>query len=350
MKQTGIMIAFLCGVASWTGCADWGSTALPRHVVDMQGREVWIPDSVGRVVGLRSGCVRLIAMAGGAARISGIESNEAQRTNYLHSIAFPEIRQRPLIGPPFGGDRELLALHRPDVIFLSCTGAEEADELQRRLGTPVVCLDYGDLGAGLGTFFSALHLVGEVLGTTAHTDSVEHFFYQEINEIRRLAAQVTEPKRAYVGGIAYKGARGLTSTDPYYPALTMAGGVNVAAEVDSALVSAIHGTTISLEQLLLWQPQHVFVDASGWRLVEEERRRHRTLFGLLTAWDEGRVHRLFPYNNYHANYECMLLNGWVIGRALYPEVFGQVDVEEKGRELMRRVYGKCCTIQFLNNE
>jgi iron complex transport system substrate-binding protein len=308
----------------------------------MQGREVWVPDSVCRVVGLKSGCVRLIAMAGGADRISGIEMNEAARSNYPHSIAFPEIRQRPVIGPPFGGDRELLALHAPDVIFLSCTGAHEADALQQRLGIPVVCLDYGDLGAGLGTLFHALHLVGTVLHTTAHTDSVEHLIHSHISQMRTLSARIHTPRQAYVGGIAYKGARGLASTDPYYPALRFAGGVNVAAEVDSAIVSAIHGTTVSLEQLLLWNPPHIFVDASGWALVEEEAARHRTLFGLLTAFDEGRVHRLFPYHNYHANYECMLLNGWIIGKTMYPEAFDSVDVAQKGRELMRGIYGRDC--------
>jgi iron complex transport system substrate-binding protein len=312
----------------------------------MLGREVWVPDTVRRVVGLRSGCVRLIALAGGAPRISGIEMNEATRTNYPHSIAFPEIRQRPIIGPAFGGDRELLTLHAPDVIFLSCTGSDEADDLQRRLGIPVVALAYGDLGRHIGTFFHALHLVGRVLHTTAHTDSVEHFFYSEISQMRTLARRPEAPKRAYVGGIAYKGARGLASTDPFYPALAMAGGVNVAAEVDSSLVSAIHGTTISLEQLLLWQPEHIFVDASGWRLMQEERLRHRTLFGLMTAFEEERVHRLLPYNNYHANYECMLMNGWIIGRTMYPEAFGRVDVEAKGRETMRQLYGRDCWREF----
>jgi iron complex transport system substrate-binding protein len=336
------MIAFLCGAMGMTGCADGFHNARSRCVTDMLGREVWIPDSVDRVVGLRSGCVRLIAMAGGAARISGIEMNEAQRTNYPHSIAFPEIRQRPVIGPSFGGDRELLALHDPDVIFLSCTEADEADDLQRRLGIPVIGLDYGDLGRRIGTFFHALHLVGRVMGTTAHTDSVEHFIYSEISEMRCRALQVRSPKRAYVGGIAYKGARGLASTDPYYPALTFVGGVNVAAEVDSARVSAIHGTTVSLEQLLLWEPHHIFVDASGWRIMQEERLRHRTLFCLMPAFEEERIHPIFPYNNYHANYECMLMNGWLIGRTMYPEAFGEVDVEEKGRELMRRIYGRDC--------
>jgi iron complex transport system substrate-binding protein len=308
----------------------------------MLGREVCVPDTVRRVVGLRSGCVRLIAMAGGAHCISGIEMNEAQRSNYLHSIAFPEIRQRPVIGPSFGGDRELLALHGPDVIFLSCTGTGEADALQQRLGIPVVALEYGDLGAGLGTLFRALHLVGTVLHTTAHTDSVEQFIYSEIQEMRRLSAAIPSPVSAYVGGIAYKGARGLASTDPYYPALRFAGGRNVAEGVDSALVSAIHGTTVSLEQLVLWNPRHLFVDASGLHLVEEEARRHRTLFSLIEAYDEGRLTRLFPYHNYHANYECMLLNGWIIGRTMYPEAFAKVDVEQKGREMMCRIYGRDC--------
>jgi iron complex transport system substrate-binding protein len=308
----------------------------------MLGREVWIPDTVRRVVGLRSGCVRLIAMAGAADRISGIEMNEAMRPNYLHSIAFPEIQRLPIIGPPFGGDRELLALHAPDVIFLSCTGRSEADDLQQRLGIPVICLDYGDLGDGLGTLFHALHLVGHVMHTTAHTDSVERFIYAEISGMRQRALGISRRKRAYVGGIAYKGARGLASTDPFYPALRFAGGENVAEGVDSALVSAIHGTTVSLEQLLLWDPHHIFVDAAGWRLVEEERRRHRTLFGLMTAMEEGRVHRLFPYHNYHANYECMLLNGWMIGRTMYPEAFGDVDVRQRGREMLRCIYGRDC--------
>jgi ABC-type Fe3+-hydroxamate transport system substrate-binding protein len=52
-----------------------------------------------------------------------------------------------------GGDPELILQSSPDVILWTFTTAKAADDLQKRIGIPVVGIKSGDLGEGRGTFY-----------------------------------------------------------------------------------------------------------------------------------------------------------------------------------------------------
>ncbi|MBN1184919.1 MAG: ABC transporter substrate-binding protein, partial [Bacteroidales bacterium] len=109
-------------------------------VKDMLGRDVVIPDTVNKVIGLRAGALRLLLYCGAKDMISGIEESE-RRPGRPYMEAFPELRKLPVIGPSMGGDAELILKANPDVIFISYTTIADADALQEKTGIPVIAIE-----------------------------------------------------------------------------------------------------------------------------------------------------------------------------------------------------------------
>lgn len=309
-----------------------------RKVTDALGRTVPVPDSIEKIIAIRPSALRLISFAGGAAKVCGVEEGEADKSEFTHICAYPSLSKKPVIGPRMGGDAELILTEKPDVIFMATTTIGAANELQKKIGIPVVCIEYGDLGKKRQTFYNSLKIVGDVLHTTAHTDSLIHYIEDQISELDRRTVNLTSPP-VYVGAIAYKGERDLTATDPYYPAFTFLHLHNVASEIDSTLISAITGTFINPEKILEWNPDYIFVDRGSAINADRDFKKKTGIYQLLKAYKNDNIYMVWPYNNYHSNIEAMLLNAWYIGKCIYPEAFADIDIEEKGNEVFTAFYG-----------
>ena len=331
----GLFLLLSCCTCAGPG----GRKAATRTVSDALGRRVALPDTVGRVVCIRSSAIRLVTYAGGAPFICGVEEQETRHNEFTHTFAHPELLHKPVIGPGMGGEPELLMLARPDVIFMSSTTSGDADELQRRTGIPVFAIEYGDMGRKRSLFCHSLRQIGEVLHTEAQVDTLLAFVDAQLADLKKRTAGEDNSRKVYVGGISYKGQKGITSTDPYYAAFDFLGADNVASGLDSTFVSPITGTYIDWEQLLEWNPDVIFVDAGGWQLVREEFRNRPGLNRLLKACRTGQVYALWPYNNHHSNFGIMLVNAWYVGKVLYPERFADVSMEDKADEIMLRFVG-----------
>ena len=329
-----LLLVFACQAKS-------GKNSVPtRKVTDALGREVALPDTVNRAVCIRASAIRLVTYAGGVPFICGVEEQETRENVFTHLLAHPELGKKPLIGPQMGGDAELIMAVQPDVIFMSSTTAGDADDLQRRTGIPVVALEYGDLGAKRPIFYASLRRIGEVLHTEGRVDSLIRYTENQIAELQQRTQHKGENKRVYVGGLAYKGLKGITSTDPYYAAFGFLGVDNVASAIDSAYVSPITGTYIDWEQLVDWDPEVIFIDRSGWPLVNEDFKNREKLNQLLAAYRNQQVYALWPYNNNHTNFEVMLINAWYAGKILFPDQFQDISLRDKADEILVEFVGQ----------
>lgn len=320
-----------------------------RVITDALQREVVLPDSIQRIVCIRASAIRLVTYAGGAPFICGVEEQETRDNCFTHLFAHPELRQKPIIGPSMGGDPELIMAARPDVIFMSTTTAGDADALQQRTGIPVFTIEYGDIGRNRQAFYNSLRSIGEVLGTTRQVDSLIRYTDRQIAELGQRAQSSGKSPRIYVGGISYKGQKGITSTDPYYAAFDFLKTDNVASVIDSAYISPITGTYIDWEQLADWNPQVIFVDTDGWPLVQEDFKTRKSLNRLLTAYRNRQIYTLWPYNNNHTNFEVMLINAWNAGKVLFPEQFTDIDVTDKANEILTMFVGSPVADSLVRN-
>lgn len=324
---------------SMSGCVEKkGSSSGKTIINDMLGRRVEIPQPIKRVVGVRAGALRLLVYMDATAMVSGIEDVEL-RPGRAYTFAHPELLTLPLIGPMMGGDAELIAVNQPDVIFMTFATIGEADDLQNKTGIPVIALNSGNLSHDKQNFFQSLQLIGEVINRPERADSLTQFIQQQEQLLKSLTPETaSQAPKVYLGGVSYSGAHGITSTNPFYEGFEMVNAHNVAKNVGGFETRT--GASIDIEQLLVWNPDHIFIDAAGLALVNPQLSPDAPGISALTALNNRRVHTLMPYNWYSTNYETILVNAWFIASVLYPEKVSESTFLKQKEEIYRFFLGK----------
>lgn len=319
-------------------------------VRDILGREVFIPSHIDRVIGLRAGALRLLVYMDLTDRIAGVEQNEKQGTT-PYMTAYPELAALPSLGPSMGGDAELILKSDPDVIFITYTTAGDADALQQKTGIPVVALECPEFGTARDTLFASLILIGRIMNRSGRADTLINYINSSLAEMdgRTSGTADTEKPAVYIGGVGYSGSYGIKSTQPFYPPFMFVNARNPASEIDKRLISHVKGTHIDTEQLILWDPDILFIDEAGLALAKQDLRRGTALNNSLKAIKENRIYTLLPYNNYATNYEMVLANAWFTGKILYPEKFRDIDIEEKTGEVYRAFLGRDISRETANS-
>ncbi len=344
MKQKVTVLLYLAFVFILPACH------MPAHtrtdgiqIEDMLGRKVSVPQQVERVVGLRAGTLRLLTYMDAADKVCGIEEGE-KRSSRPYLTAYPGLTELTPVGPLMGGDAEAILNARPDVIFTAYTTAGDADDLQKKTGIPVVALECSEIGtpAARDSLYSSLRLIGKILHKEDRAHTLITYMESEIEELNRRTRDISEDERptAYVGGIAYGGVKDIASTQPFYPPFVFTHAKNVASVLDGRRISHVKGTYIDKEQLLIWNPDVIFIDEYGLQLALNDLKPGGAISGHLKAVNNNKVFTLLPYNNYATNYELVLIDSWFTGKVLYPDAFPDIDITEKADEILTMFYGK----------
>lgn len=317
-----------------------------RQFTDVLGRTVSLPDSIRRIIPLNESTMRLVSYVGATPLVCGIEDVEIRGVAFTHIFANPEIRRQPVIGPMGVGDAELIMLQHPDVVIVSNLSVAEADEMQQKLCTPVVVISYGDMGRKREELFEGITMVGDLLGRKTKADSLIAYIRSEVDELQRRSARCSAP-RAYLGGISYKGRHDILSTDPHYAPFEMVNLANTAQQIDAAKIPLLGNTTIDLETLIDWNPEVMFIDQGGYRLVKNNFDSFNALSRLLDCYKNKQIYLLWPYYMFHSNFEVMLINAWNVGKVMYPDAFADVDMRAKTDEILTHFVGKPVTDELI---
>ncbi|MBN2480479.1 MAG: iron ABC transporter substrate-binding protein [Bacteroidales bacterium] len=341
-----ILSALIMGCKSNPLSNQDGETA----VTDMLGRQVMIPSAVNRIVGLRAGALRLLVYMDAVDMIAGVEESETDETRpYLQ--AHPSLKELPVVGPSMGGDAELIVKINPDVIFISYTTKEDADALRHKTGIPVIAVECPEFGTERDILYASLSLIGKVLNKEQRADSLISYIDRSVEELHNRTAEIPVQKKpsVYIGGVPYSGSHGINSTQPWFPPFMFVNAINAASEIDERLVSHVKGTYIDKEQLLMWDPDVLFIDESGLSMVRQDLAKGTALFSNLKAVRNDSIFILLPYNNYAVNYELVLANAWYAGKILYPDNFADVEIQEKTDEILNVFLGQAFYKKLMNN-
>lgn len=310
-------------------------------VTDALGRVVSVPASVTKVLPMRAGTIRLLSYMGLADRIAYIERNDQSRVA-PYSMAFPEIKQKSVIGAGNHYDPEAVAASEADVIISTYMSAGEADALSQTTGKPVFCLAYGDLYHYKVDFYNSLAVLGQLFQRKERADSLTAYIEATLAEMDRRARQSEfKDQSAYIGGIAYNGMQGLSSSRAQYPPFVYLSLKNPADELPASLESIGAGQKnrlVDKEQIIRWDPDWLFLDAAGKTIWTEELRRPE--FGALQALKQQKAYVVLPFNWHTINFENLLCNMWFVGKTVYPDAFSDVVVEQKSREIWQVFYGR----------
>jgi iron complex transport system substrate-binding protein len=313
-------------------------------VTDLAGRTVSVPGQATRIICVGPGCLRLICYLGAQGSVVGVEAFEKTRqTGRAYAYATPEVRTLPVIGP--GGpanvnkepDLEAVLKVKPEIIFATYLEKARADGLQRKIGIPVVTLSYGKFGSFDNELYSSLALAGKILGRERRAEEIAAFMEKTKRDLAKRTEAVSKASQptVYVGGVGYRGAQGMESTETNYLPLEWIRARNMAKGEGKE-----GHLFVNKEKILAWDPDIILVDALGLSVIASDYDKKPQFYQALKAFKAGRVYILWPFNAYMTNVETVIIDAYMAGKILYPALFRDVAIEKKTDEVYTFFLGR----------
>lgn len=313
-----------------------------RTIKDMNGRLVEIPIEINKVIAHRAGVLRIICYLDATEKIIGVEANERRR-NVPYLFAYPELKKLPIIGSGNNADPELLASLKPDILICTYLNSGEADDLQRKTGIPVICINYGDFNKHKDDFYNSLRLVGDLLKKEQRAEFLINYIESSFNQIIETCKTNASPESVYIGGIAFRGAHGINSTEPMYAPFRFTQANNLCESIiekSSSAFTKLSSCVIDKEQIIQWNPDKIFIDASGLLLSKPDLDIKSVVGKMLTAVKNDEVYLLFPHIWNTINYEHILINTIYIASVLHPKIYPDMDMKKEANEVYTTFLGK----------
>lgn len=231
---------------------------------------------------------------------------------------------------------ELLTLN-PDVIIimeeLSETSLEKAEEMENKLGKPVILLD-----SNLSTLDEAYYILGQITGQGERASKLSSYVKETMDYALEQGRKIDEADKVRV--YYAQGNLGL-ETDPsgswHAEIIDIVGGINV-AEVE---ISGDYGKTqVSIEQLLKWNPDLII----SWG---DERGGYYSQIFQDASWGEINAvknmevfeipNRPFNWFDRPVSVNRILGVKWM-GNLLYPEIY-DYNIEDVVSDFYELFYG-----------
>jgi iron complex transport system substrate-binding protein len=198
----------------------------------------------------------------------------------------------------------------------------------------VVLLDYGRFANFDKTVFKSLLLAGRILNREKRARLVIDFIQENIEDLKLRNQGAPKPK-VYVGGLGFKGAHGLMSTDSDYTPFTW----NQANNVALPRGEKTH-LFMDFEELIKKDPDFIFVDAGGLVLLAGDYAKKPDFYNLLKAFKNKQVYVLHPFNWYTTNICTALVDAYQVGKIINPSGFRDVNPVQKANEIYSFMVGK----------
>ncbi len=339
-----------------------GEQLKTRVVTDVWNRQGEIPYEVKSIICLGSMAPRMGAYLDAVDMMIGAEDRDIEQMSVRYDyspVYHDQLKQLPSVGPGGGsgennGYVEQIIELSPDVIL---AGFDEAgaQELQLKTGIPVVSVRYRTQGFLDEGFYRAMRVFAQTVGREERCEEVLAYLDGCREDLAARTRDVSheEKLKAYTGAVTFNGRHGFAFTYVNFPPFTAVNAQNVADELlesqtgDAAKAAketgkayiGSDGFEVDLEQIILWDPDIIFLDPGNMDLVNEEYKNNRDFFQSLRAVREGKIYTMPSANAAGPNITYLLINAYYAGKVLYPERFGDVELEEKAAEIMEQMLG-----------
>lgn len=335
-------IALLCATFAVVSPAE-----ADRTFTDQLGRQVTLPDTVNRVVVLQHQTLNLLVQLDAGKDVVGVLSSWKKQLGPDFARFMPTLSSLPMPGDLTQVNIEsLLALH-PQVVFVANYAPAAMIQQIQHAGIPVVAISLREDAAGEKNKMNptmadeehayntglkqGIRLIGAVVNREKQADELIHYTFSARQKFNVPVADIPEDKKVRV----YMANPDLnTYGSGKYTGLMMqhAGAMNVAA-------ATVKGARqVSLEQILQWNPQVIFVQDRYPEVVKEI-----TTDPQWQAIDAVKNHRVWLMPEYAKAWgypmpEALAIGELWMAKKLYPERYINVDVDTQAQDYYQRFY------------
>lgn len=323
------------------------TTQAERTFTDQIGREVKVPDKVDRIVVLQHQTLNLLVQMNATDKIVGVMSNWKQQLGSNYARLAPELVSKASLGDLTHVDAEKLVALHPQVVFVTNYAPQEMIDKISSLGIPAVAIslrhdDEGEKNklnptmadeeqAYVKGLYEGIMLIGNIINkpeeakalikATENGRNIVSERLQNLPEEKRIRAYMANPELTTYGSGKYTGLM-----------MKHAGAVNVAA-------STIKGfKQVSMEQVIAWNPQVIFVQNRYPGVVNEIRSNPQ--WRVIDAVKNHRVYLMPEYAKAwgYPMPEAMGIGELWMAKKLYPEKFNDVDMHKIANDWYRKFY------------
>nr|WP_229655814.1 MULTISPECIES: ABC transporter substrate-binding protein [Erwiniaceae] len=318
-----------------------------RQVTDQLGRKVTIPDRVDRVVVLQHQTLNLLVQLDATKTMVGILGNWKQQLGDNYQRLVPDLNNIPALGDLTHVDLEKLVALRPQVVFVTNYAPQEMIDQIQHLGIAVIAISLrsddnqqqNKLNPELQDEEQAynqgirdgIRLIGTVINHQAQAEDLIKATFTQRQQVSERLKTIPPEQRIRV----YMANPDLTTYGSgKYTGLMMAhaGALNVAAATVKGFKQ------VSMEQILAWNPQVIFVQDRYPQVINE--------INQQPAWqavDAVKNHRVYLMPEYAKAWgypmpEAMALGELWMAQKLYPAQFSDIDMHKRADSWYQRFY------------
>ncbi|EDH9166096.1 hypothetical protein CC364_07495 [Salmonella enterica subsp. enterica serovar Fallowfield] len=318
-----------------------------RTFTDQIGRQVTVPDTVDRVVVLQHQTLNLLVQMNATDKIVGVMANWKQQLGDGYARLAPELAQKASLGDLTHVDPEKLVALRPQVVFVTNYAPQEMIDKISRLGIPVVAISLRHDVAGERAKMNptladeeqaynrglreGITLIGDIVNKPQEAKALIEAMdkgrkmvsdrLQSVPENGRVRAYMANPELTTYGSGKYTGLM-----------MAHAGALNVAA-------SSVKGfKQVTMEQVIAWDPQVIFVQNRYPKVVNEIL--HNPQWQVIDAVKHHRVYLMPDYAKAwgYPMPEAVGIGELWMAKKLYPEKFHDIDMQKAANDWYQRFY------------
>jgi predicted metal ion (Fe 3+) ABC transporter, ATPase component len=365
MKKSALIllmiIVTLSSLFAFSACDKDKGTANGKTVTDLLGREVTVPEKINRVVCIGAGSLRLYTYVGDLSKLVGVEDIDGDGKDFngvlsirpykmVNKDLFKSLQSCGKGGPQGSPEAEKILALNPDIVFSLYTSDKAAmDDLQQKIGKPVVVLSYGKTEAFDENVKKSIALLGDILNRKERANELLSFISDTETYLSSIGEGIDKNDKAtvYLGCQSNYGTHGIESSSANYSIFDVSKIRNVLDEYVGKTGETFKGyqKSVDWEILVEMNPDRIILDAGGLEHLKTQLKEKPEIFNRLSAFQNGEIYLQMPYNAYYTNLETAYadayFDAWVQYHDIAPEKLN-FDYVEKAREIYTLFLGEDC--------
>ena len=320
-----------------------------KVITDALGREVEVPAEVNRIVPLGN-ATRLGVYLGIQEKFVTISQSDLNETPHMAYGYYNREAWSALPVASSGGygvfHPEVILEADPDLII--CTyEADIVASIEEQTGLPVVAVAQGTLFGE--DYKQSLRILGEACGVSQRAEDVIAFIDTCLEDLDARTKDIPEESKPLILGAAatFRGGHGISGVYVDFPVFDAVAAKDAAVGLEKESFDT--GVEVDKEQILVWDPDIIFLDAGNLGLLETEYAEDPGYFDQLSAVQNGRVYQWPNSTSNYTNVEIPLASAYYAGTILYPDAFADVDFEAKAAEIFEFFLGHGDYLQVLRD-